>query len=154
MARAPKPLRFRVPSKSDLMGLPTDVIDEIGHLLNCLQHGDDANEPNIRRFGEDRRISHVVKIVSDGSDGNTYRCAATVEFSEGIWVIDVFAKKSTSGISTPKIDLDRIHHRLKSLEEYRKTAAGMADIEGMKNEYKQMRKNLGLPDSSNTPGTK
>ncbi len=124
--------------------MPEDVIDEIGYKLNLIQHGEESAEPGIKRFHEDARIAHLYKVLSDGSDGNTYRGVATVEFEEGVWVIDVFMKQSTSGISTPKKDIDRIAGRLKRLKEYRKTPDGELKIAGMKAEYRTAHEKLGI----------
>ena len=51
--------------------------------------------------------------------------------TEAIWVLDVFAKKSTQGIGTPKADIERIVRRLKGLREYRKSPAGRAEVEAL-----------------------
>jgi phage-related protein len=117
-------LRWFVPSRDEIRAIPEDVKHEIGYLLSQLQNGEHLGEKNIKPFGEDRRISHLIKIVVDGDDGNTYRTAATAGFPEGIWVLDVFEKRSTSGIGTPKKDLDRIANRLKRLKEHRTTGSG------------------------------
>lgn len=39
-------------------------------------------------------------------------------------MIDLYEKKSTSGISTPRPDLDRTVKRLKALKQYRTTPTG------------------------------
>lgn len=126
------------------MDMPEDVKDEIGHLLSQLQHGEEAAEPGIKRFHEDNRIAHLQKITSNGDDGNTYRCVATVEFEEGVWVIDVFNKQSTSGTATPKKDIDRIYGRLSRLKKFRETPEGKLLIAGMKAEYDAELKKAGL----------
>ena len=41
---------------------------------------------------------------------------ATVRYSEAIYVLHAFQKKSKRGIATPKRDLDLIHHRLAEAE--------------------------------------
>lgn len=136
------------------MDLPDDVVDELVHLLSRIQHGEEGSEPNVKRFNEDSRIAHLLKVVSNGEDGNTYRGVATVEFPEGVWVIDVFNKKSTSGIATPKKDLDRIHGRLGRLKEYRKTPEGLAEIAGMNAEYQAMSSKQGAEPKGTGPRRK
>jgi phage-related protein len=49
--------------------------------------------------------------------GNAYRIIYAVQISANLWVIDVFQKKSKTGIKTPQIDVDRIRARLKRLKE-------------------------------------
>jgi phage-related protein len=97
-----KPLRWFVPSREEIQGMPEDIKKEIGYRLRRLQNGEHIGDKNIKSFGEDRRIRHLMKIVADGDDGNTYRAVATVEFREGIWVLDVFEKRASSGITTPR----------------------------------------------------
>jgi phage-related protein len=53
----------------------------------------------------------VLEIVAD-DDGDTYRGVYTVRFSEAVYVLHVFQKKSTRGIATPKRELDLIRRRL------------------------------------------
>jgi phage-related protein len=54
----------------------------------------------------------VIEIV-ENYDGDTYRAVYTVKFSEAIYVLHAFQKKSKSGIATSKKDLDLIEERLK-----------------------------------------
>ena len=54
----------------------------------------------------------VLEVVEDHL-GNTYRAVYTVKLAEGVYVLHCFQKKSTSGIATPKQDIDLIHERLK-----------------------------------------
>ena len=63
--------------------MPEDIKDEIGFRLRRLQNGEHGSDRNIKRFGEDERIEHLLKIVAEGEDGNTYRGAVAAEFSEG-----------------------------------------------------------------------
>ncbi len=53
----------------------------------------------------------MLEIGADYS-GNTWRGVYTVRYSEAIYVLHAFQKKSKSGIATPKRDLDLIHPRL------------------------------------------
>jgi hypothetical protein len=46
-------------------------------------------------------------------------------------VLDVFTKKSTQGIKTPKADIDRIVERLKSLRIYRLSAYGKRGVDAL-----------------------
>lgn len=131
MSSVPRPLRWFTPSRSEIQAVPEDVKDVIGFKLRRLQNGEHGADKDIKPFGEDDRIRHLVKLVAQGDDGNTYRTAVTVEFAEGIWVLDVFEKRSTSGTSTTKKDIDRIASRLAKLKVYRKTPAGEEMIKDM-----------------------
>lgn len=48
--------------------------------------------------------------------GGTYRAVYTVKFEEAVFVLHCFQKKSKSGITTPKEDMDIIRARLKVAE--------------------------------------
>jgi phage-related protein len=47
----------------------------------------------------------------ENHDGNTYRAVYTAAFREVVYVLDVFMKKSKSGIKTPQVDKDRVRER-------------------------------------------
>lgn len=51
-------------------------------------------------------------MVEDDA-GGTYSAVYTVKFSEAVFVLHCFQKKSKRGIATPKEDMDIIHARLK-----------------------------------------
>ncbi len=53
----------------------------------------------------------VLEIVEDFQT-NTYRAVYTVKFSDLVYVLHAFQKKSKKGIATPKADVDLIKRRL------------------------------------------
>ena len=55
--------------------------------------------------------SGVVEIADD-YDGDTYRAVYTVRWSDAVYVLHAFQKKSKTGIKTPKQDIDLIKQRL------------------------------------------
>jgi phage-related protein len=57
----------------------------------------------------------VLEIVADHS-GNAWRGVYTVRYSEALYVLHAFQKKSKSGIATPKRDIDLIQQRLAEAE--------------------------------------
>jgi phage-related protein len=48
---------------------------------------------------------------------DTYRAVYTIKFSESVYVLHAFQKKSKKGMATPKPDIDLIKRRLKVAEE-------------------------------------
>lgn len=58
----------------------------------------------------------MLEIVQD-FDGDTYRCMYTVRFSDAIYVLHAFQKKSKSGIRTPKHELELINQRMAEAKE-------------------------------------
>jgi phage-related protein len=67
---------------------------------------DPAAKP-LKGFGGAR----VMEII-DRYDTNTYRVVYTVQFSNVIYVLHAFQKKSKSGIATPQKDIELIRRRL------------------------------------------
>lgn len=65
----------------------------------------------LRGFGG----ASVLEIV-DEFDTDAYRAVYTVRFEEAVYVLHCFQKKSTSGIKTPKKDLDLVDSRLKEAQ--------------------------------------
>jgi phage-related protein len=61
----------------------------------------------------------VLEVVGH-DDGDTFRAVYTVRLAGRVYVLDVFQKKSKSGIATPKLDIDRIKARLKWAEQEHK----------------------------------
>jgi phage-related protein len=48
---------------------------------------------------------------------DAYRAVYAVQIDEAIWVVHAFQKKSTTGIKTPRKDIDLIRERIKRLKE-------------------------------------
>ena len=49
--------------------------------------------------------------------GDAWRVVYALRLGDDIWVIHAFQKKSTSGISTPRHELDLVRERIKRLKE-------------------------------------
>lgn len=108
-----KPVIWVGSSKSDLIDLPEDVQDEIGHALYQAQKGEKSDKAKpFKGFGS----AAVLEIVESDVSG-TYRAVYTVKFKEAIAVLHVFQKKSKQGIATPKQEVDLIKSRFKLAEQ-------------------------------------
>ena len=108
-----KPLFWLGSSRKDLRGFPEPVKDIIGHALFIAQLGrkhEDAKP--LRGYGG----AGVLELVED-FDGDTYRAVYTVKFTDAVYVLHVFQKKSKKGIETPQKDLDLIKERLRRAEQ-------------------------------------
>lgn len=53
----------------------------------------------------------VLEIVED-HDGDTFRAVYTVKLRQAVYVLHVFQKKATTGIATPKREMDMVRRRL------------------------------------------
>lgn len=108
-----KPIIWIASTKSDLISLPDEVQDEIGHALYQAQKGEKSDRAKpFKGFGN----AAVLEIV-ENNIGGTYRAVYTVKFKEVIAVLHVFQKKSKQGIATPKPDVDLIKNRFKQAEQ-------------------------------------
>lgn len=116
-AQSLRPLEWMGSSLKDARALPEDVKDVFGRALLDVQYGD--HPLGARPFGEG--LPREIMKLSEDHDGNTYRAIYTVAFSSVVYVLDVFTKKSKTGIATPRADKARVlaryqaaaeHHRL------------------------------------------
>ena len=107
-----KPVVWIGPSLRELRDLPDAVQDKLGYALFLAQAGrkSPSTKP-LKGFGG----AGVLEIVED-HDGNTYRAVYTVRFSDAVYVLHAFQKKSKRGIATPKHTLDLIRARLAEAE--------------------------------------
>ena len=101
-------------SKRSLDRLPEDVKDVFGAALLDVQYGD--TPVGAKPFGEGLP-REIWKIVED-HDGDTYRAVYTATFGDVVYVLDVFMKKSTSGIKTPQTDKARVLQRFKAARQH------------------------------------
>ena len=62
--------------------------------------------------------------------GDTYRAVYTVKLAGTVYVLHAFQKRSKTGITTPKQDIDLIRERLKRAQEHYTEYSG--DLEGGK----------------------
>jgi len=103
-------------SRRDLKAFPAEVRDVMGYALYQAQVGQKAPSAKpLRGFGG----AGVLEIVED-LKGDTYRAVYTVLFSELVYVLHAFQKKSKKGVATPKSDIDLIKKRLGTAEEHHK----------------------------------
>lgn len=108
-----KPLDFVGSAREDLRGFPEEVRQDIGYALFEAQWGrKPVSVKPLKGFGG----ASVLEVAEDFR-GGTYRAVYTVRFTEVIYVLHCFQKKSRRGIETPQRELELIEHRLKAAEE-------------------------------------
>lgn len=107
-----KPLEWIASAKKDLAAMPEEVQDTFGYALHLAQTGDKDDAAKVLKgFGG----AGVLEVV-ESDEGGTYRAVYTVKFSEAVFVLHCFQKKSRRGIATPKEDMDIVRARLKVAE--------------------------------------
>jgi phage-related protein len=111
-------------SLKDLRAFPEEVRQIMGFALYLAQCGGKhpAAKP-LRGFGG----AGVLEVVDD-HEGDAYRAVYTVRFSDRVYVLHAFQKKSTSGVATPRREMALIRDRLSQvrLEEQRMRRGGGA----------------------------
>lgn len=89
----------------------------MGYALYQAQKGFKAPTTKpLRGFGG----AGVLEIVEDYQT-DTYRAVYTVKFSDLVYVLHAFQKKSKKGRATPKSDIDLVKTRLKTAEQHYKS---------------------------------
>jgi phage-related protein len=103
----PRKLVWLVDSLDRLAGFPLVVRHKLGFALYQAQLGQQHESAKmLRGFGET-----IWQVRADGPSG-TYRAVYVAQFGNAIYVLHAFQKKATSGIATPKRELDVIRQRL------------------------------------------
>lgn len=103
-----KPLFWIGSARKDLLAMPKAVQREFGFALHLAQIG--TRHPNtkvLKGFGS----VGVLEVVEDHAT-DTYRAVYTVRFSDAVFVLHCFKKKSIKGSETPKPDMELIRKRL------------------------------------------
>lgn len=90
--------------------MPGEVQDTFGYALHLAQTGGKhAQAKPLKGFGS----AGVLEVV-ESQAGSTYRAVYTVKIAGAVYVLHCFQKKSTSGIATPKPDMELVRERLKA----------------------------------------
>lgn len=99
-------------SRTDIRAFPTEVRREIGYALYAAQHGEtDPLAKPLRGFGG----GTVLEIIAQHR-GDTWRAVYTVRYSDAVYVLHAFQKKSKRGIATPKREMDLVRQRRAEVE--------------------------------------
>jgi len=107
-----KPVRWIGSSLTDLKSFPEQVRSDVGFALYAAQNGEmDPSAKPMKGFGG----AGVMEIVASFF-GDTWRAIYTVRFQGVIYVLHAFQKKSKSGRTTPKKELELIRQRLSVAE--------------------------------------
>jgi phage-related protein len=103
-----KDLVFVASSLDDLRAFPDEVRQVMGFALYEAQRGGKhmAAKPLAGFKG-----AGVLEVIDD-YDGDTYRTVYTVRFTDVVYVLHAFQKKSKRGIETPRREVDLVKSRL------------------------------------------
>ena len=96
-------------SKGDLLDLPPEVVHHFGYALYLAQTGRRHESTTVLKGQGDAGLLEITQT----SRGNAYRAIYTIRFTEAVFVLHVFQKKSKSGRATPRTDLALVERRLR-----------------------------------------
>lgn len=104
-----KPVHWIGSSKRDLLDFPQEVVQQMGFCLSIAQEGGKAlNAVPLIGFGG----AGVIEVIVD-NNGDTYRSVYTVNFSDSVYVLHAFKKKSKSKRETPQHQMALVRRRLR-----------------------------------------
>src|SRR3970282_2309698 len=104
-----QPLHWVGSAKDDLLEFPEEVVDDFGYALYLVQIGGEPPKPKPWKGEGPGGFESI-----EDQRGDTDRAVYTVRFSEAVYVLHCFQKKSPSGIRTARADQNRIHDRLRA----------------------------------------
>jgi phage-related protein len=107
-----KPVIWVGSSRKDLRGFPDSVQDHMGYALYVAQRG--GKHRAAKTLGGFVGAG-VVEAIADHR-GDTFRTVYTVRYSDAVYVLHAFHKKSKRGGETPRHDIQLIDQRLREAE--------------------------------------
>lgn len=109
-----KPVRWIASSRRDLKTFPRRVQRDIGQALYAAQQGEEYPSVKAMKGFGGRSVLEIVELDAAG----TYRVVYTVRFTDEIYVLHAFQKKSKKGIATPQKEIELIRQRLTAAERH------------------------------------
>ena len=104
-----KPLFWIGPTREVVRGFPAVVRQQVGFGLYLAQAGDIAVDARpVKGFG-----GGAVLEIRTSYRGDAFRTVYTVSFSDAVYVLHAFKKKSTKGIATPRREIEVVARRMK-----------------------------------------
>ncbi len=107
-------------SYKDLMEFPGNVVHAMGYALFRAELGEAHEHAKIFSNMGNAKVWEIRENDRSG----TYRVIYTVEMQDFIFVLHAFQKKSKTGISTPKQEIDLLNRRLNEARDLYKELKG------------------------------
>ncbi|HWV00452.1 MAG TPA: type II toxin-antitoxin system RelE/ParE family toxin [Devosia sp.] len=107
-----RPISWMKGARKAFEAFPIAVQVEVSHALSIVAEG--------------RKPDNAKPLVGLGTGvmelairyrGDAWRAVYALRIADAVWVIHAFQKKSTSGIATPRHEIDLIRERIKRLKE-------------------------------------
>ena len=110
--RSSRPISWVRAARSDFTDFPAEVRDRLLAALTIVAEG---RMPDIAK--PLRGLGSGVFQLALRYRGDAFRLVYAVQLGADVWVVHAFRKKSKTGISTPKAEIDLIRQRLYRLRE-------------------------------------
>lgn len=112
MIRETKPIQWIKAARKDFEEFPLGARQDLARALTGVAEGGhpDIAKP-LKGFG-----SGVLELALKHR-GDAFRVVYALQMADDIWIVHAFQKKTKTGISTPKHEIDLIHERIKRLKE-------------------------------------
>ena len=111
-----KPVVWVGSSRRDLRKFPERVQHLVGYAIYVAQRGGKHRDAKVLTgFGG----AGVLEVVEDFR-GDTFRAVYTLKYSDSVYVLHAFQKKSKNGRETPRRDMQLIEQRLREAEQLAK----------------------------------
>lgn len=107
---ARKPLYWEGSSKKAFKAFPIEVQKDLGVALFVVQLG--GRPAAVRPW---KGLGAGVHELADDYLGDTFRAVYTVQVRGAVHVLHAFQKKSTTGIATPRPEVELIRRRLQAV---------------------------------------
>jgi phage-related protein len=112
MLKASRPVFWVKAARKTFERFPAGARERIAQALDIAAEGRMATIAKPMKGLGSGVFEVALKYRSDA-----YRVVYAVQIGEALWVVHSFQKKSTTGIKTPKAEVDIIRSRLKQLKE-------------------------------------
>jgi phage-related protein len=108
-----KPVVWVGSCRKDLRKFPDPVQHQVDYAIYVAQRGGKHRDDKVLTgFG-------AARVVEDFR-GDTFRAVYTLKYSDSVYVLHAFQKKSKSGRETPRRDMELIEQRLREAEKIAK----------------------------------
>lgn len=112
MGRATRPITWIKAAQRDFGEFPQGAKDDFLDALTVIAEG---GKPGIAK--PLAGLGSGVMELALRHRGDAYRVVYALQVAKEIWVIHAFQKKSTTGVKTPKAEIDLVIERLRRLKE-------------------------------------
>ena len=112
MTRKTRPIAWIKAARKDFEEFPSGAQQDLARALTVVAEG---GHPDIAK--PLTGVGSGVLELALKHRGDAFRVVYALQMGDDIWIVHAFQKKSKSGISTPKAEIDLIRERIKRLKE-------------------------------------